>query len=124
MQRHNVTGTPPPYTATSNGTGGFETGDPSSFDLSSHTNLLVNGTNTLAIQLVNASLSGSSDAALLPELTNVGSAPYTAIRSVKPANGLSHSLHLTLILDWSTDDFVTVTSNKRADRPVRPSGSL
>ncbi len=38
--------------------GGFETGDPSTFDLTSYKNLLVNGTNTLAIQLINASLGG------------------------------------------------------------------
>ena len=89
--RMNVTGTPPPYTAIADGTGGFETGDPSSFDLSSHKGLLVNGTNTLAIQLVNASLGGSSDAALVPELTNAGSSPYPAIRSIKH---LQHLIHL------------------------------
>ena len=91
VARFNITGTPPPFNATSGSSGGFENGDPSTFDLTSFKSLLVNGTNTLAIQLINASLGGSSDAALVPTLVNIDGAPYKAISSIK---SLQHLIHL------------------------------
>jgi len=43
------------------------------------------------VQIINASLGGSSDSSLIPVLVNVAPAPYQAIRSIKD---LQHLLHL------------------------------
>ena len=91
VARHNITGTPPPYTAETGSSGGFENGDPSTFDLTSVKNLLTNGTNTLAVQLINASIGGSSDSSLIPVLVSAPAPAYQAIRSIKD---LQHLLHL------------------------------
>ncbi|MFT5105640.1 MAG: hypothetical protein ACI9UA_001261, partial [Pseudoalteromonas tetraodonis] len=81
---------PPLHTAEAAGSGGFEDDSPSIFDITANKSLLVNGTNTLAIQLINTSLSGSSDAALIASLTNINSIPYTAISSIKNLQQLIH----------------------------------
>ncbi|MGI9241560.1 MAG: DUF1800 family protein, partial [Verrucomicrobiales bacterium] len=90
IARFNITGSPPPFDAVSGTSGGFETDDPSVFDVTEFKHLLVNGTNILAVQVINASLGGSSDAAIEPRLVSIGSVPYKAISSIKSLQNLIH----------------------------------
>lgn len=91
IARENLTATPPLFDAEVGFSAGNEGQDPATYDITGFKNLLVDGINTLAVHLVNASIGGSSDASLIPEIVSVEPVTYPAIRSVKH---LQHLLHL------------------------------
>nr|NIP96627.1 DUF1800 domain-containing protein [Akkermansiaceae bacterium] len=92
VARANVNGTPPLHDTPAGADGGNvdNPANQSDWDLNAHLGFLREGTNLLAVQLHNRSLT-SSDATIIPELVSVSSAPYPAIKGVKE---LQHLVHL------------------------------
>lgn len=87
----NISGTPPAFDAPADATGGnVDNADvPFEWDLNFAKALLVAGTNTLAVQMHNRSVT-SSDASVIPELVTVSATPYPAIKGVEELQHLMH----------------------------------
>ena len=91
VARNNVSGTPPAFNTSANSAGGNVDGNaPYEFDLTADKSLLVNGTNTLAVQIHNANLT-SSDSSCIPTLASISPVPFPAIKGVRE---LQHLMHL------------------------------
>lgn len=87
----NISGSPPAYDDDANVGGNVDSSSaPFEWNLNAFQSVLVEGTNTLAIQMHNQSLT-SSDSSINPEVVSVSSAPYPAIKGVKE---LQHLLHV------------------------------
>lgn len=88
----NIIGSPPAFNDPASAAGGNVDSANLQFewDLNPFKNLLVQGTNTLAVQMHNRSLT-SSDSSVIPEIVSVSAAPYPAIKGIKE---LQHLIHL------------------------------
>ena len=88
----NISASPPAFDSPAD-TGGGNVDNSSlqfEWDLNSFKPLLVQGTNTLAVQMHNIGVT-SSDSSIIPELVSVSATPYPAIKGVKE---LQHLLHV------------------------------
>jgi uncharacterized protein (DUF1800 family) len=90
VARKNLTGSPPAYTAFA---ASHDAGTPEEVDITSRKNLLVAGTNVLAIQVHNTSI-GSTDLTINPELLSREPLPGDPIPTIRGITELQELVHI------------------------------
>jgi uncharacterized protein (DUF1800 family) len=90
IARRGLTGNPPAHTAFA---AGHDAGTPEEFDITGRKNLLVAGTNVLAVQVHNTNLT-SSDLTINPELLNREPLPGEPIPTIRGITELQELVHI------------------------------